>query len=274
MTTIHPSTAISGTTEFGKDVEIGPYCTIDGPVKLGDGVRLIGHIYLKGPIEIGARTVIHPFSSIGFAPQDVKYKPELGTPGVKIGEDCLLREGVTIHAAGNGKPRPTTVGNRCFLMVSAHMGHDSMIGDDVVLVNNTALGGHVEVGDRATIGGGAVVHQFCRIGRLAFIGGASAISTEVPPFCLVWGRNRMAGLNVIGMRRSGMPREDITTVRRAFREAIRSRPQRGEMMERLLEMGKTCGPVMELYDFVRTSTRAIAPYASTSHDTENESVEG
>ncbi len=273
MTTIHPSAAITGPTEFGKDVYIGPYCVINGPVKLGDGVRLMGNIYLNGPVEIGARTVVHPFATIGFAPQDVKFKPELGTPGVKIGEDCQLREHVTVHSAGNNKTRPTTIGNRCFLMVASHMGHDSIIGDDVTLVNNTALAGHVEVGDRVTVGGGAVIHQFCRIGRLAFIGGGSAISTEVPPFCLVWGRNRLAGLNVIGMRRNGLSRDDITTVRRAFREAIRTRPTRDIMLQRLREIGANCKPVMEMADFIGSSTRAIVPYSSTSHDLAGETPE-
>ena len=273
MTTIHPSAAISGPTEFGKDVHIGAYCVINGPVKLGDGVRLIGNVYLNGPVEIGARTTVHPFASIGFAPQDVKFKPELGTVGVKIGEDCQLREHVTIHSASNGKTRPTTVGDRCFLMVAAHMGHDSIIGNDVVLVNNTALGGHVELGDRVTVGGGAVVHQFCRIGRLAFVGGGSTITTEVPPFCLVWGRNQLAGLNVIGMRRAGVSREEITTIRRAFREAIRTRPAREIMLRRLREIGANCGPVMEMADFVSTSTRAIVQYSSKSRELTDETNE-
>lgn len=264
MTKIHPSAVISRESEIAPGVEIGPGCVLEGNVKLAEGVRLVASVFLKGPISIGPRTIVWPLACLGYEPQDMKFKLGEPTPGVKIGADCLIREHVTIHAASTGKDRPTTIGDRCFLMVNSHMGHDALVGNDVTMVNNTALGGHASVGDKATLGGLTAVHQFGRIGRYAFLSGGATLTADVPPYCTAYGRNVLAGLNLVGMRRAGIPREQITQAREAFRLCFRSGMQRGEMVPRLRELGAHCPPVMEMADFVASCTRTIAVYDSRS----------
>ncbi|CAN5848169.1 acyl-ACP--UDP-N-acetylglucosamine O-acyltransferase [soil metagenome] len=261
---IHPSAVITGPTEFGPGVQIGPGCTVTGPVTLEENVRLIAGVHLQGPLTIGARTVVYPGACIGFEPQDLKFDPAAPTPGVRIGADCTLREHVTIHAASNGKEHPTSTGDRCFLMVNAHIGHDAVIGSDVVMVNNSAIGGHAQLGDRATLGGNAVLHQFNRVGRLGFVSGGSAFATDIPPFCIGHSRNLIAGLNVVGLRRSGMARDHITLVRQAFREAIRTRLPKAQTIALLRELGRDCPPVLELAEFYATTKRTVAPFGTQS----------
>ncbi len=256
MTQIHPSTMIGADVELGQDVEIGPRCTISGPVRIGDGVRLVGDIYLTGPITIGSGTTIYPNACIGFPPQDVKFKPGDKTPGVVIGRDCILRENVTIHAASH-ETLPTTLGDRAYLMVNAHMGHDSQAGSDVTLVNNVSLGGHSIVGDRVIIGGHSGIHQFVQIGYLAFVAGTIPVTCDVPPFAIIGRRNEVSGVNVVGMRRAGYPSDVITDTRRAFREVFRSTIPRDEMLDILDRIGAGCEPAAQVAAFIRNATRPI-----------------
>lgn len=258
MTKIHPTAVVSGELEAGPGVEIGPFCVIEGRVTLGAGVRLIGSVHLQGPVTIGAGTVLYPFVCLGQPAQDFKFKPGDPTPGVKIGAECILREQVTVHAAT--KPEaPTTIGDRVMMMAGSHVGHDSMLGRGVVLVNGAQIAGHCTVGDGVTMSGLTGLHQFTRVGRLAFMSGGSVVSADVPPFCVGWGRNRLMGLNVVGMRRSGMPREHITGLRRAYREVFKVSLPRAEMIQRLLEIGATCPPALEQAEFVQRSTRPVCP---------------
>jgi UDP-N-acetylglucosamine acyltransferase len=255
---IHPTAIVGRECELAEGVEVGPYCIVSGRVKLAQGVRLLSHVQLSGPVEVGENTKIYPFASLGFPPQDVKWKDGNPTAGVKIGRDCLIRENVTIHLAS--KPdRPTTVGDRCFLMVASHLGHDARIGNNVTLVNNVLLAGHAEIGDNVTLGGGAGIHQFTRIGRLAFVTGLAGVSMDVPPFCVVGDRNTIHGLNLVGLRRNGVPRDHITLLRNAFRSALRVKLPRKEMLAILKDLGKDCPPVMEVHDFVASAKRPICP---------------
>jgi UDP-N-acetylglucosamine acyltransferase len=257
-TSVHPTSVISPEAEIGRGCQIGPNCVLTGKVTLGENVRLVGNVYIEGPTTIGAGTTIYPFACIGFPPQDYKFKPGAPTAGVVIGRECLIREHVTVHAASKTE-HATTAGDRCFLMVASHMGHDSVIGNDVILVNGSLLGGHVRVADRATISGGTGVHQFVEIGRLAFITGGIAQTSDVPPFCMIGARNTMIGLNVVGMRRNGVPREEITLVRRAFREAFLERVPKAEMVQRLGELAERSAYVRELRDFIaRKSPRPLS----------------
>ena len=267
MAKIHASAIISGDASLADDVVIGPGCVISGTVRLEAGVQLIGNVFLNGPVTIGPRTRVYPGACIGFEPQDVKFKPGMVTAGVVVGADCLIREHVTLHAATK-TDRPTRVGDRCFLMVNAHLGHDSVIGNDVTLVNNVALGGHCEVGDKVIMGGNAVLHQFTRIGRLAFIGGLSGLSTDVPPYCMSAGRNGLVGLNIVGMRRNGVPREQIQLVRQAFREALIPFLPREEQMAILNRLGANCAAVQEVADFVGSCKRSITPFRSHSRNSD------
>ncbi len=261
MPTIHPTAVVSPEADLASDVEIGPYCFVKGPVKLGSGVRLMGNNYIQGPAAIGARTVLYPFACLGFEPQDYKFKPGMPTAGIVVGEDCLIREHATIHAATNAQT-PTKLGDRCFLMVNTHLAHDAQVGNDCVFVNGAGVAGHAIVGDRVTFGGNAVVHQFCRIGRLVMMSGDCAVSLDVPPFCMVNERNRVGGLNLVGLRRNGFQREHITALRKAFSDLLRRPMPRAEVVAELRErasQGRGCPPMLELAEFIASSTRGITP---------------
>lgn len=259
MPTVHPSSIVGPDVQLGEGVEIGPFCSITGQVTLGDHVRLISHVCVQGPCSIGARTILYPNSAIGMEPQDFKFAPGSPTAGVKIGSDCLIREHATVHAATK-QDRPTTVGARVFLMVGSHLGHDASVGDHAILVNNVLLAGHTEVHAQAILSGGVMVHQFARVGRLVMASGGALLTSDVPPFCLAAHRNTLVGLNLVGMRRSGMPREEIDAVRRAFREVLAPNPQRGEMIEMLAERGQTSPAVREMHDFIAgTKRRSLTP---------------
>ncbi len=258
MPLIHPTATVSREAELADDVQVGPYCVLTGKVRLGRGVRLIGNNYVNGPAIIGDGTILWPFACIGFEPQDYKFGPGSQTAGVVIGANCLIREHATVHAA-TSTDKPTVVGDKCFLMVNTHVAHDARVGNNVVFVNGAGIAGHGEIGDNVTLGGNAVIHQFCRIGRLVMMSGDCAVSLDVPPFCMVNERNRVGGLNQVGLRRSGMQRDHITELRRAFRDVLRTPMPRREAVAILRERGANCPPVMELAEFIETSKRGVCP---------------
>jgi UDP-N-acetylglucosamine acyltransferase len=253
---IHPSASIAKECEIGADVEIGPWCVLTGRVRLGPGTRLIGNVYVSGPCTIGASTVVYPFACIGLPGQDLKLKPGDPTAGVVIGADCQIREHATVHAATN-TTAPTTVGDRVFMMVNSHVGHDGSVGNNVVMVNNSAIGGHARLFDNCTLGGGALIHQFNRVGRFAFVSGGVACSTDVPPFCISDERNRIAGLNVVGLRRNGFTGDHISALRDVFRELFRTIVPKDDMIRTLRQRGRDCPPLLELAEFVETAKRPL-----------------
>lgn len=258
---VHPTAEVSPGCELGEGVEVGPHCFLRGRVTLGPGVRLLGNNYIQaegGPVVIGARTVVYPFACIGFEPQDYKFAPGSPTAGVVVGEDCLIREHATIHAASN-EHTPTRIGNKVFMMVNTHVAHDGCVGNNVVMVNGAGLAGHGVIEDNVTLGGNAVIHQFCRLGRLVMMSGDCAVSLDVPPFCMVNERNRIGGLNTVGLRRSGMPREHITELRRAFRDLLRNPLPRSEVIAGLEARGRNCPPIAEMARFISESKRGICP---------------
>jgi UDP-N-acetylglucosamine acyltransferase len=256
MRTVHPTAIVSTEADLGEDVHIGPFCIIEGRVKLGEGVNLLAAVHLRGPLEIGARTILYPGACAGFPAQDVKVAPGDPTAGAVIGSDTILREHATVHAA-TSREVPTRVGDRVFMMVGTHVGHDAQVGSGVTMVNGVGLAGHVEVGDGATFGGGAVIHQFCRVGRLAFVSGGTAASMDIPPYCTLHERNRLGGLNTVGMRRAGIPRDQITRARAAFREVFRRTLPRDEMVALLEARSEGCPVVAEMARFMATSKRGI-----------------
>jgi len=258
MSLIHPTASISADAQIADDVQIGPYCVISGKVRLSSGVRLLGNNYLQGPLAIGERTLLYPFACLGFEPQDYKFGPGSPTAGAVIGKECIIREHATVHASTD-PDKPTVVGDRVFLMVNSHVAHDARVGDNVVFVNGAGVAGHGWIGDNVTLGGNAVIHQFCRIGRLVMMSGDCAVSLDVPPFCMVNERNRIGGLNQVGLRRSGMPRDQITILRRAFRDVLRSPMPRSQAVAMLRELGADCPPVMEIAEFIASSKRGITP---------------
>lgn len=258
MTTIHPTASVSQDCTFGRGVEVGPYCVLRGRVTLGNDVKLIGNVYLNGPVSIGDGTVVYPFACLGFEPQDFKFKPGHQSAGVLIGNNCIIRENATVHASTHAET-PTIIGDKVFMMVGTHVAHDCRIGNRVVMVNGAGIAGHSIVQDDVNFGGAALVHQFCRIGRMVMMSGGCAVSLDVPPFCMVNERNRLGGLNTVGLRRSGMDRTQITHLRRAFRDLLRRPMPRGAVVQELRLRAADCPPLAEMADFIADSKRGIAP---------------
>lgn len=217
---IHPTAIVDTRAAIDSDVEIGAYAVVDGAVRIRGGACLRSHAVVTGWTEIGARCVIHPHACIGGAPQDRAFSGARSY--CRIGEDTQVREGVTVHR-GTTPDSTTTVGARCLLMVNSHIGHNCQIGDDVVLVNGTVLGGYVSVGPRAFLSGLSGIHQFVRIGELAMVGGVVKIVMDVPPFMTVGGcGDACTGINVVGLRRANVPTAERDELCRAFRVLYRS----------------------------------------------------
>lgn len=213
---IDPSSRVADGAKIADDVEIGPFCTIGSSVELRSGVRLLSHVNLSGVTTVGERTVIYPFASLGTPPQSTGYRG--GATRLVIGSDCNLREGVTISTGTEDHGALTTVGDRCFLMANSHVGHDCRVGNDVTFANGAVLGGHVQVADHVFIGGNTAVHQFCRLGEGAMLGGLCGIGADVIPYAFALGpRAVLVGLNVIGLKRRKFSRDDVHRVRRAYR---------------------------------------------------------
>ena len=216
MVAIDPTARVAAGAVIGPHVSIGPYCVIGPNVVLGEGCRLIAHVHLAGHTTVGPRTVIYPFASLGAPPQSVKYRG--GATRLALGADCDIRESVTMSTGTEEGGGITTVGDRCFFMVGAHVGHDCQVGNDVTFANNAVLGGHVTVGDHVVFGGQAAVRQYVRIGEGAMIGGLSGARADVIPFGYAVGQLAdLVGLNVVGLKRRGVSRPDMHRLRRAYR---------------------------------------------------------
>jgi UDP-N-acetylglucosamine acyltransferase len=257
MPQIHPTAIVAPNARLADDVVIGPYCVIGEQVSLAAGVNLKSHVVIDGRTIIGERTRIFPFASIGFETQDLKYKGEPSS--LEIGHDNTIREHVTINPGTEGGGMVTRVGNHCLLMVGAHVAHDCQIGDHVILVNNATLGGHVVMEDYAILGGLSAVHQFCRIGRHAMIGGMSGVERDVIPYGLAMGdRARLTGLNIIGMQRRGFSRDDIQGLRSAYNCLFGDTGTLSERVDEVARRFSGIGPVDDLLAFIRAdSSRAI-----------------
>jgi acyl-[acyl-carrier-protein]--UDP-N-acetylglucosamine O-acyltransferase len=253
---IDPSARIEAGAAIGPNVSIGPYCTIGPHVTIGDGCRLIAHVNLTGHTTVGARTVIHPFASLGSAPQSVHYRG--GPTRLVVGADCDIREGVTLNTGTEDDRGVTEIGERCFLMVGSHVGHDCKVGSNVVFANNTALGGHVSVGDNVVFGGGVAVRQFARIGEGAMIVGLSGVRADVIPWGTVQGPlANLVGLNVVGMRRRGFDKAAIHRYREAYRALFFAD---GEFRARLERVAADYGEdplVAKMIEFIRAGKRPL-----------------
>lgn len=214
---IHPTAIVSAKAQLGANVEVGPFCIIGDEVKIGEGTILKSHVVIEGDTEIGKNNVIFPFVTIGVEPQDLKFNGEKSK--VVIGDKNKIREHVTIHLGTQDGAMVTRIGSNCLLMVGVHIAHDCVVGDNVILANNATLAGHVQVGDHVVIGGLSAIHQFARIGAGAMIGGMSGVENDVIPNGLVMGeRASLAGLNLVGMKRRNIAREDIHALRNFFKQ--------------------------------------------------------
>src|SRR5271169_4770407 len=214
--TIDPTARVADGARIGEAVEIGPYCLVGPQVELLSGVRLIAHVNVTGLTTVGEATVVYPFSSLGTPPQSVHYRG--GPTKLIIGARCDLRESVTMNTGTEDGRGVTSVGDRCFLMVGAHVGHDCTVGNEVNLANNVVLGGHVAVGDYTFLGGHVAIHQYVRIGEGVMMAGMSAARDDIIPFGFALGQTgALVGLNIVGMRRRGATRAEMHRVRRAYR---------------------------------------------------------
>lgn len=260
MTEIHSSAIVEPGAELGEDVTIGPFCTVGPRVVLGKGVKLLSHVSLTGRTILGDNTIVFPFSALGHPPQHLRHKGE--ETELVLGANNTVRESVTMNpgtVAGGGR---TSVGDNGFFMAYSHVAHDCHVGNDVVLTNGATLGGHVTVEDFAIIGGLAAVHQNCRIGRNAFIGGMTGVEADVIPYGMVTGnRASLSGLNLIGLKRRGLNRDTIHTLRNAYRLLF---AQEGTFQERLAdvaELFKESKEVMDIVTFARADSnrRLVMP---------------
>jgi UDP-N-acetylglucosamine acyltransferase len=250
VTCIHPSAIVDAKAQLAADVSVGPYSIIGRGVILGERVKVLSHVVIEGETQIGKDCIVHPFASLGAPPQHAGHKGE--PTRLVIGERNIIREQVTMHcgtAMGRGV---TTVGSGGFFMVGVHIGHDCIVGDQVVMANNATLGGHVVLGDHVIIGGLAAAHQNIRIGRHAFVGGMAGVNHDVIPFGNVWGNHaHLEGLNLVGLKRRGFSREAINILRAAYRMLF---AEEGTFQERLDDTAAAyaaSAEVMEIIDFIR-----------------------
>jgi UDP-N-acetylglucosamine acyltransferase len=258
-TRIHPTALVDPAAELGPGVTVGPFSVIEAGVVVGAGTEIHSHVHLFGGTSLGRDNVVHAGVFLGGAPQDLAYR---GAPTrAVIGDRNVFREGCTVHR-GTDAGSETRIGDDCFFMANSHVAHNCVVADGVMLANGALLGGHVQIGDRAFVSGNAVVHQHVRVGRLAMLQGLSAASLDVPPFCVVsTGKNALAGVNVVGLRRAGVDGEGIAAVRRAYRALFYGRPNlrkaRARLEQELAASGGSTPELEELFRFLDGGSRGV-----------------
>lgn len=253
---IHPTAIVSAEAEVSENVEIGAFCYIEGKVKIGPDCVIRPGAYIYGPVTLGRGNVVHTGAVIGDRPQHTKYNNE--PTSVEIGDFNIIRENVTIHR-GTSHSMRTVIGNHNFLMVNCHVAHDCVIGNRCILTNGALLAGHCVLEDNVIISGNAAIHQFCRVGRLALLGGVSASTKDIPPFIMQQSIDSVVGVNVIGMKRAGMSYHQINAVRHAFRILFReglTLPVAVAKLER--ELGHV-DAVQEMIVFLSRCSKGINP---------------
>lgn len=245
---IHPSSIVEDGAELGEGVEIGPFCHVGSQVKLGDNAQLKSHVAIAGNTKIGDNARIFPFVSLGHEPQDLKFKGE--ETSLYIGDNCLIREGVTMNTGTEGGGSKTVVGDNCSFLANSHVAHDCILGNNIVFSNNVMVGGHCQLADNVICGGGSGIHQFSRIGRNAFIGGLAGVEGDVIPFGMMRGSHgRLIGLNVIGMKRCGIERSSIMAAKSAYKQIFAGDfPIRDVVKE--IRQSTEDSLVLEILDFI------------------------
>jgi len=266
---IHSTAVIHPKAQLDSTVSVGPYAVIDEAVSVGAQCVIGPHVHLTGHTAVGPRNIIHTGCVIGDAPQDLKYKSE--PTRLRIGEGNTFREHVTVNRS-NKLEEDTVIGSNNFLMANSHVGHNSIVGNHVILANGALLGGHVTVADRAFISGNCLVHQFVRVGMLALMQGGSAISKDLPPFCIARGDNGICGLNVVGLRRGGFNAEQRIELKRLYHLLFRG----GQKLSAAVAQARTefAGEAARLLiDFAASSTRGLCadtsarrPHGETDHE--------
>ncbi|MGZ6161706.1 MAG: acyl-ACP--UDP-N-acetylglucosamine O-acyltransferase [Myxococcaceae bacterium] len=253
---VHPTAIVAPGARLHPSVEVGPYAVIGPSVELGAGTTVGPHAVIEGRTRIGERNRVFQFASVGAQPQDLKYAGE--DSALEIGNENLIREFTTLHKGTTGGGGVTRIGNRNLFMAYSHVAHDCQVGSGCVFANGATLGGHVEVGDHAILGGLAAVHQFTRIGPHAFLAGGTMVVMDIPPFCMAQGdRAELVGVNSIGLARHGFTEEQITRVKEAYRILFRSKLPLEEAVERIrTEIGDQT-EIQAMVGFVTTSQRGL-----------------
>lgn len=253
---IDSSAIIHPNAKLAADAQVGPWTVIGPDVEIGEGSVIASHVVLKGPTTIGKNNRIYQFSSIGEDTPDLKYKGE--PTRLVIGDNNVIREGVTIHRGTVQDRSETTIGDNNLLMAYVHVGHDSVIGNNCILVNNAALAGHVHIGDWAILSGFTLVHQFCKIGAHSFSGMGSAIGKDVPAYVMVNGSPAEAkNINVEGLRRRGFSKDDIALLSKAYKTIYRRGLTLDEALAELEPLAANNAALQLLIDSLKTSTRGI-----------------
>ena len=254
---IHSSSIIDPAAKIANDVDIGPFCLIGADVEIGSGTRIESHVILKGPMKIGERNHIFQFSTLGDGSPDKKYKNEPTT--LVIGNENIIREGVTIHRGTVQDRGETLIGDRNLIMAYSHIAHDCVLGNDIVLTNQAALAGSVHVGDGAILGGYAIVHQFCSLGSYSFCAMGSAVNKDIPAYVKVRGNPaKPFGINVTGIKRLGYSKESIEALRSAYRSIYRKKLTVEEAIKELKGLRKDYEEVDLFLNSIEKSTRGIS----------------
>ncbi len=246
---VHPTAIIADGAKLGAGVRVGPYSLVGPRVTLGDNVELVSHAVVEGNTSIGAGSRIFPFASVGHQPQDLKFHGE--DSRLEIGENCTIRESVTINPGTEGGGMLTKIGDNCLIMANAHVAHDAIIGDNVIMANYVGIAGHVHVGDNVIFGGTCVIHQFTRIGAHAFIGAQSMVDGDVIPYGMAIGnRAALTGLNLVGLKRRKFDREAIHRLRAAYRQIFASEGTLRERVEDAAELFRDDVLVQDVVRFI------------------------
>jgi UDP-N-acetylglucosamine acyltransferase len=255
-TNVHPTAVVSPNARIGSGCQVGPFLIVGDEAELKDGVRLESHVVIDGRTVIGEETRVFPFVSIGLPPQDLKYAGEPSE--TRIGRRNHIREFVTIHRGTAGGGMLTQIGDDCLLMAQAHVAHDCILGNGVIMANAATLAGHVIIEDNANVGAYSGVHQFCRVGREAYIGGYSVVVKDALPFALTVGNHASCyGLNTTGMKRRGYSTAVIHSLHRAFHLLLSSKLNTSQALEKIAEEIKDSAEVERLVEFIRSSSRGV-----------------
>ena len=253
---IHESAIVSPKAVIEDGCHIGPFCTVGAEVRLGKSVTLESHVVVDGQTTIGDETRIFPFVSIGLAPQDLKYAGE--PTGTVIGKRNQIREFVTIHRGTTGGGGTTSIGDDNLLMAQAHVAHDCGLGNEIIMANAATLAGHVEIADRASVGAYSGVHQYCRVGYEAFVGGYSVVVKDAMPFAIIQGNHaKCYSLNRLGMKRRGYSKDVIAKLAHAFHLLLSAKLNTTQAVERIRAEIEGCKEVDLLVEFIETSKRGV-----------------
>ena len=245
---------ISKKAKIHSSVKIGPYCVIGDNIEIGEDCVLHSHISLSGNTKIGKNNIFYPFSSIGSAPQDLKYKGEKSF--LTIGNNNTFRENVTVNPGTEGGGLYTKIRDNCLFMVGAHIAHDCLIGSNTILANNATLAGHVEIDNNAIIGGNSAIHQFVKIGKNAMVGGMSGLEKNLIPYGLYIGiRSNMKGLNLIGLKRKGLDNRKIKTLNQFIEKVFNKNDSIENNLNKVNNEFKSIAEIKEIIDFIEKSNK-------------------